>query len=936
MVTIADLNDIDQALSRYQFLQQRISHVGYKTDAFLSRDEFDYLTELRSGDILTEVALKKACLYLFAKKKFKHIILTLDSDQNSCRIFFDITAYWTFDKAVVSGILFGKEEYISLYGMETGEMFEELKHKHALQKLLERLKSDGYAHARIQSTFLYNYISKSITVRLHLMRGKQFKISKVDIRVVCDATEAQQLLELQRVLRSLFVSKLKDRSYKKYKLERVVGQMVSYLEQEGYIQSTVELEEKLCYKDKKVDLSYTVTVGPYRQFVFFGNAFFSKKNLLNTIMELGKSAWLVPASILAQEIVQAYKDKGFLNVVIDTQEEKNKCIFLIKEGRRLAVSDINIKNCVAYDAPYLVKSFFKKTLKKSYFDYEIFQKERNDLRDFYIKNGYLDIQIFDYTVTNLSKKKSGLEITLDEGKRSIIQEITIKDSDISSSELLDNSQPVHLTNEFIALQREEVQRLFKEKYKHDYNAFPEIKKMATGSVALEWNVRPVYVPKNFGKTVILASIDIPFKKIMKENAFLASQQWDNDLLRETFNRLKELDVFDTVFLSSKKLDIYGKEFVAARLQYDDPYEVQVRTGLELKNASYKRFFGEGIGYKLGGSFIIKNPLKMCDVFRCDIDMARFHYELGAEYRYPWVFNIPLRGMIKVYATKHDQPAFVGSQEGIYTVYHNGLLAGLHKNMGSVDYNINIGFDWGKTVIENDVCDSKGCFFEVARAINFKPVLLDLFIPYFFIEPTLYMDYLDNKMNPRKGSMTIASFKGMVPLSYAKKPSYFVKLLVEQSFFWPIKAVVGALRIRFGHIFHKDFSCVMPTQRFYLGGSQSLRGYDRDMAPPLGVYIDEQHKKGVVPRGSKSMINVNAELRIPLPSKWGLVLFQDFGTLADDMRAHLNVDNMLAATGFGVRYQTPVGPLRFDIGWKWFCKPEYEKSYGWYLAIGNAF
>ncbi len=625
-----------------------------------------------------------------------------------------------------------------------------------------------------------------------------------------------------------------------------------------------------------------------------------------------------------------------MNVRIDTQEEKNKCIFLIKEGDRLAVSDIKIKNCVAYDSAYLVKTFFKQTLKKSYFDYDVFQTERNDLRDFYIKNGYLDIQIFDYTVTNLSKKKSALEIVLDEGKRSVIQQITIKDSDISSEQLLHNEQLLYLTNEFIAQQREELQRLFKDKYKHEYNACPEIKKITSSSVALEWTVRPAYVPKNFGKTVMLASVDIPFKKIMQENTFAANQQWDNDLLRETFTRLKELDVFDTVFLSSKKLNTYGDEYVAARLQYDDPYELQLRMGLELKNASYKRFFGDGIGYKVGGSFIMKNPLRRCDVFRCDIDVARFHYELGTEYRYPWIFNMPLRGLIKAYATKHDQPAFVGSQESIYTVYHNGLLAGLHKNRGSVDYNINFGFDWGKTVIEDDVCDTNACFFEVARAINFKPALLDIFIPYFFVEPTIYMDFLDNKMNPRKGSMTIASLKGMVPLSYEKKPSYFVKLLVEQSFFWPIKKVVGALRIRFGHIFHKDFSRVMPTQRFYLGGSQSLRGYDRDMAPPLGVYVDSEHKKGVVPRGSKSMININAELRIPLPKKWGLVIFQDLGTLADDFRAHLNVHNMLAATGLGVRYQTPVGPLRFDIGWKWFCKPEYEKSYGWYLAIGNAF
>jgi outer membrane translocation and assembly module TamA len=195
------------------------------------------------------------------------------------------------------------------------------------------------------------------------------------------------------------------------------------------------------------------------------------------------------------------------------------------------------------------------------------------------------------------------------------------------------------------------------------------------------------------------------------------------------------------------------------------------------------------------------------------------------------------------------------------------------------------------------------------------------------------------MNPQKGLLTVASIKALIALSSSFYASYSVKCLVEQSFFWPIKAIVAALRIRFGHIFHHEFSTLMPTQRFYLGGSQSLRGYYADLAPPLGSYESYEQgvpKRVIVPRGAKSMININMELRIPLPRKIGVVLFQDLGTLADDVRAHFNTDKLLATTGFGLRYQTPLGPLRFDIGWKWFEDTFSHKSFGWYLAIGNAF
>jgi len=45
------------------------------------------------------------------------------------------------------------------------------------------------------------------------------------------------------------------------------------------------------------------------------------------------------------------------------------------------------------------------------------------------------------------------------------------------------------------------------------------------------------------------------------------------------------------------------------------------------------------------------------------------------------------------------------------------------------------------------------------------------------------------------------------------------------------------------------------------------------------------------------------------------VFQDLGALIQDSITD-SMDNILAGSGFGIRYQTPIGPLRFDIAWKW--------------------
>ena len=139
---------------------------------------------------------------------------------------------------------------------------------------------------------------------------------------------------------------------------------------------------------------------------------------------------------------------------------------------------------------------------------------------------------------------------------------------------------------------------------------------------------------------------------------------------------------------------------------------------------------------------------------------------------------------------------------------------------------------------------------------------------------------------------------------------------EQSLYYPIYwDLVGAFRFRFGHIFNACFSTILPTERFYLGGATTLRGYETNMVPPLND-LECEHKCLWVPVGGKSMVNVNAELRFPIYKPVSGVIFTDMGVLAQDKFADIAANKWLGATGFGVRCATPIGPIRFDVGWKW--------------------
>ena len=165
---------------------------------------------------------------------------------------------------------------------------------------------------------------------------------------------------------------------------------------------------------------------------------------------------------------------------------------------------------------------------------------------------------------------------------------------------------------------------------------------------------------------------------------------------------------------------------------------------------------------------------------------------------------------------------------------------------------------------------------------------------------------------------------------------FLKMLAEQSVFIPLWPFVLGLRVRFGHIFNQKFSTIMPSERFYLGGENSLRSYEIDQAPPLGIFIEPDGKRRLVPQGGKSMFNGNIELRFPLYKNFGATIFQDFGILSDTKMSDVKSQSLLTATGFGLRYNTPIGPLRFDIGFKWHKCDLEESFFAWFLTFGNAF
>ena len=135
----------------------------------------------------------------------------------------------------------------------------------------------------------------------------------------------------------------------------------------------------------------------------------------------------------------------------------------------------------------------------------------------------------------------------------------------------------------------------------------------------------------------------------------------------------------------------------------------------------------------------------------------------------------------------------------------------------------------------------------------------------------------------------------------------------------------AWRLMAGGIHSSDESGFIPVEdRFYSGGSQSIRGWSRAQLGPK--------RETGTPLGGKSIFEGNIELRYPLFWRLSLVGFFEGGNVWE-RPYHYELGNLGYAVGTGLRIETPIGPVRFDVGfpvWNEKTSPQF------FISVGQAF
>jgi len=202
--------------------------------------------------------------------------------------------------------------------------------------------------------------------------------------------------------------------------------------------------------------------------------------------------------------------------------------------------------------------------------------------------------------------------------------------------------------------------------------------------------------------------------------------------------------------------------------------------------------------------------------------------------------------------------------------------------------------------------------------------------------TLNRDTRDNRLIPTKGMYN--SLVQEVSSSKLGGDNNFYRVNFRTMFYHPIwKNIIFKQFFRIGHIDSLDSNPVPLYERYFLGGPNSLRGYyPNSIGPKIRIpRTPSAGEEDFVFGGDKLLLFVT-ELELPIYEKGGIkaVAFFDAGNAFSENQNY-SLHNLRMDYGFGIRWHSPMGPLRFEWGIPINRQPG-EDSVVFNFTIGNFF
>ncbi|MBW1693402.1 MAG: outer membrane protein assembly factor BamA [Deltaproteobacteria bacterium] len=644
---------------------------------------------------------------------------------------------------------------------------------------------------------------------------------------------------------------------------------------------------------------------------FKGNSVFDDEQIRESLnIKTGSILNIFQVRSNIQRIETLYRDKNYHNVNVSyninrLEHNQGDLDFIIEEGEKILVRHIIFEGNVAYEDQKLKKII--KTSEKGFFSWvtssgdlkkEDLDQDITMLSAFYHNNGYIQAKVGDLKI---EYRDNWIDITIkiDEGPQ-----YKVGDVDISGDLVLDKEkllEKLKITKETY-YNREIVRNdvlVLTDIYSDEGYAFADINPQIDENIdELKVNItytiekgRQVY----FETIIISGNTKTRDKVIRRELKVYEQELYSGRQLKRGVQNLYRLDYFEDIKVNTVKGSADDKmiykievtEKPTGTFSFGGGYS-SVENLFGMASISQRNLFGRG--QTLG--------------LKAEIGGKTTRYSLN--FTEPWLFDIPLSTGFNLYNWETD-----------YDDYDR------HSVGGGVWFGYPI-YDFTRVNLQYnyDIADIKNISEDAAKSIKD----LEGENVTSSISPAIKYDSRDHPFNTTKGS------KHSIIVKYAGLGGdiAFTKYIVETgwfiSLFWD---TVGFLHGKAGYVTENSGGILPDYERFYMGGMNSLRGFEwRDIHA-----LDEDGNE----IGGDKFVQFNVEYRIPLFKEMGIVgvLFFDTGDVYNDNES-IDLGNLKQSAGYGIRWYSPMGPIRIEYG-HILDAGDLDKDGGrWDFSMGGAF
>ncbi len=644
-----------------------------------------------------------------------------------------------------------------------------------------------------------------------------------------------------------------------------------------------------------------------RETIFSGNAVLDDEELKENVdISSGSILNIFKIRRNIKIIESLYKDKNYHNAkvsyIIEPLEDSQANLeFEIEEGEKVRIKTITFDGNSAYDSKELLK--IMETSEKGFWSWltssgelnrEELQQDIYQLSAFYQNNGYAEARIGEPEI-EYRDEWIYILIKINEGPRFKMGQVDLKgDFIILKEELITHimvDEEAYFNRDVIRQDVLALTDIYADRGYAHADVFPEI---GTDPENLTVDIT-FHITKN--KPVYFERINIH----------------GNTKTRDKVIR-RELKVYEQELYSSRRLkrsvsDLYRQDFfedVKVKPQRGSA-EDQMILGIEVVEKPTGTFtFGGGYSavdkLYVMASVSERNFLGRGQILEFAVQTGGTSRQYSFGFTEPWLFDIPLSAGIDAY-----------KQEREYDDYDRDSFG------GGVRFGYPL-FDFTRGYIKYayDVSDIDNISEEAS--------------PYIFpgrnvessVSLSVVYDSRNRQFNPSEGSKHSLTFK----YSGLGGNIGFSKVTAETGWYFPLFwGTVGFLHGEGGYIWERSEKYLPDYERFYLGGINSVRGFDwREISPVIDDDIEI---------GGTEFVQFNVEYLFPIIKESGLVglFFYDAGnTWADEGTSDSGLRDSF---GFGIRWFSPMGPLRLERGYIIDPQPG-EGSGRWEFSMGGSF